>query len=417
MPTRSPPWPAPPPAHGIGRREHFEVVAAGASAVHEWRRRNPTVPLDLRFADLRGMRLREAPLAPADLTRADLRKADLGLASLGRSLKGARLNGAFLDGASLDEADLRDADLRDAHLEGAHMSRASLRSTDLRGADLRSAHLAGALFETTRLAGARLEGADLTSARFRSTDVGDADFRRARFGLGEISNVDLSAAASLEYAVHAGPTAIERPTLRMSRGRIHERFLKGCGLDDWEAHAARLHDPDLTTEEIQEIHNLAGAARLSKPIQTRPLFVSYSHGDSGAVDRIVDALQSSGVRVWRDVVDGVAGPLHEQIHVAMQDRIVLVVLSSAALGSEWVRHEMRHALELEAAQRRRVLCPIAIDNAWSGPRVAAWPAELRQRLSADNVIDFAAWSYPGPFAKSMRQLLAGIRRWYASAAT
>lgn len=337
--------------------EHERIVKRGGAVFRAWRERHRDVPLDLH--DL---------VAP----------------------------GVDLHGADLRNANFTDADLSLASLVGADLSNAILYRTDLSGADLRDARIRRSALDGVDLRGANLSGVDLADAAVSGAWFDSTDLQQAN--LGDVR--------------HFGPSSIDALTLHVARGRLPEPFLRGCGLADWEIVSAKLYDPDITPDEIQDISHRAAVARLARPIQTRPVFVSYSHRDAAAVDAIEAQLQGVGIRVWRDIHDVVAGPLEMQVHRAMHDRVVLIVLSGAALDSDWVRAEVEHARGLEKAQNRHVLCPIALDDTWGKPRDPHWPERLMVQVKDYAVLDFSKWQEPAAFAEAIRKLEAGIRKWY-----
>ena len=138
---------------------HLLKLNEGVEAWNTWRKGNPYLMPDLRWANLRSVDLRKADLRWADLRWADLHSALLSSANLtGADLRRACLNSANISTANLIGADLRDTSLKKANLIGANLSGADLRWADLRGADLRKAqNLSGkqlaktATFDDTKL--------------------------------------------------------------------------------------------------------------------------------------------------------------------------------------------------------------------------------------------------------------------------
>jgi uncharacterized protein YjbI with pentapeptide repeats len=166
---------------------HLEILARGADAWNDWRRRESAVIPDLGEARLVQANLERAILDRADLRHADLSKAQLSHASLEQAnlegatliladLLGAVLNGANLEGASFFGAFLFGTRMKSARLRGANLLGASLMGADLSGADLGSAHLMSANFHEANLSGATLTGADLTAASLVGTRVEGAVF-------------------------------------------------------------------------------------------------------------------------------------------------------------------------------------------------------------------------------------------------
>ena len=368
---------------------HVALLHEGPSAVTNWHRAHPGERLDLR----------DATLTEVELNGADLRGDDFG----GAILRGAILNDVLLDGAYLGGTDLIGASLSGASLVGANLARAHATNAKLRNADLREVDLSRVVLRDSDLTGSDLRGADLTLAEVLNTTL-------ANTGVGDtvFAGSDLSVAIGLETVEHRWPSHIAISTLRASRGGIPDAFLRGCGLSDWEILGAKQYAPNLAADELIALHDKMTAARLGRP-QTRPLFISYSHGDALAVDKVEDALQTAGVRVWRDIHDAVAGPLEDEVHKAMTESVVVVVLSEASLRSDWVEHEVEHARRLEKEQKRHVLCPIALDASWTESK---WPTRLMEQVKKYSILDFARWQDPDAFAEIFRRLEAGIRKWY-----
>ena len=73
--------------------------------------------------------------------------------------------------------------------------------------------------------------------------------------------------------------------MQLSKGKIPATFLRGCGLSDFEIESAKLYNPDLTNQEINDILYKIFDLRAHQAIQISPLFISYSHADAAFVDR------------------------------------------------------------------------------------------------------------------------------------
>ena len=167
----------------MANEEHLAILEQGVEAWNKWRKENPTIRPDLSRAKLSGADLIWADLSGADLTGADLSGADLSVANLsGADLSGAKLIEADFWGAKLIEADLR--------------------------------------------------GAQLVEARLSVADLIEADLSGAIVGATEFGSIDLSAVKGLDRIHHARPSTIGIDTLYLSRGKIPEVFLRGCGVPD-----------------------------------------------------------------------------------------------------------------------------------------------------------------------------------------
>jgi hypothetical protein len=374
----------------MDRDEAIRLLKGGPDGVREWnerRERGEEIP-HLFGADLRG----------AVLSEADLRKAHL---------NGADLSGADLSGADLRKAHLLEADLSEAHLSGAYLSGAYLSGAYLGGADLRKAHLNGADLSRADLGGAVLSGADL----------GGADLDSAVCGRTVFGDVDLSEAKGLESIKHLGPSTVGVDTLVRSRGRIPAAFLRGCGFTPWEILAAKSYSPELTPPGLVELQYQILDAWTEGRSMINGCFISYSWKDAKFVDKLRDHLAAEGVNVWLDRHDLVAGTIQDQVWRAIQvHHVVIIVLSKAAVESDWVEHELDMAREKEKAEERPVLCPIALDDAWKAKVEAKGrpgdPSRVLWRtLKKKVVVDFSGWE-SGAFEGSIEKLLRGLKLHY-----
>ncbi len=337
--------------------EHLKILESGVQAWNAWREEHPEVRPDLVGADLRN----------------------------------ARLMGARLMDARLMSADLGGADLRTAHLMGANLMHADLVAAKLRGADLRGADL--------RIADLRI--ADLVGANLRS-----ATLRYTVFGA-----VDLRQVKGLESVKHQAPSDISTSTLTKSQGKIPAAFLRGCGLTDWEIKNAKLWNPDLSRDELTDLTYEIVNLKAESPIMLHPLFISYSHGDTPFVEKLEAGLDKKRIRYWRDVHDMKAGRMEAQIDKAIRmNPIVLLVLSESSVESDWVEWEISKARELEKKEKRDVLCPIALDDAW---KTCDWPGPLRRQVMDYNILDF---SKDDAFDEQFEKLVSGIVEFYPSPA-
>jgi hypothetical protein len=295
-------------------------------------------------------------LALADLRGADLKQA---------YLDGAELSGANLSGANLSEANLNEASLRWANLTAANLYWASLIQADLSGADLSGANLSGASLRVTNLSGANLAGTDLSGALCGAT---------------------LSEVKGLNYCRHVGPSVIDFQTLKNSVP-LPRAFLRGVGLPD------RLIDylPSLLNEAVQHYS----------------CFISYSSKDEDFAKRLHADLQNNGVRCWFAPHDMRIG---DKIIDAIDDAIrlrdkVLLILSEAALGSDWVEGEVTRALDEERTRKQVVLFPVRIDDAVMQTS-EAWARLLRGQR---NIGDFTGWKEHDSYQKSFERLMRDLR--------
>jgi hypothetical protein len=172
----------------------------------------------------------------------------------------------------------------------------------------------------------------------------------------------------------------------------------------------KLHQPDLSNEEISNILYRIHDLRAHLSIQISPLFISYSHADSPFIDEVEKYLNKKGIRFWRDTHDATAGRLERQVERAIRlNPTVLLVLSKHSVRSDWVQHEARLARKLEIETRRDVLCPITLDGSWKD---CGWPERLREQIMEYNILDFSEWRDEDKFRRMFSRLLDGLDLFY-----
>jgi tetratricopeptide (TPR) repeat protein len=92
------------------------------------------------------------------------------------------------------------------------------------------------------------------------------------------------------------------------------------------------------------------------------IFVSHNHADVAYCKALVNALRGAGADAWYDEENMGAGPLGPVIERELRARpVFLVVLSPAALGSQWVEDESRWAFTLYRKDPTRILLPVLCD--------------------------------------------------------
>jgi uncharacterized protein YjbI with pentapeptide repeats len=142
------------------------LIRKGTKIWNAWRRRNPSIAVDLRKVNLGDIDLPSVNLSQARLDRIRLRWA---------YLRNARLSGANLSHAQLSIIDLSRADLQSANLEGARLDGGYLRRANLSDANLKKASLLGVNLNRAVLKNANLEEANLRNAVLVDTDLTNAN--------------------------------------------------------------------------------------------------------------------------------------------------------------------------------------------------------------------------------------------------
>jgi len=251
--------------------------------------------------------------------------------------------------------------------------------SDLVRADLCRAALRGADLSEVNLSQARLNGADLSEA--------------VLFGTVFIAT-HLTAVDGLETCVHRGPSTLDYHTLAHS-GPLPLAFVRGCGLNDWEIEAAKLHDPRLTAGQVTDIFYRIYSLRTDPLIQFYSCFISYNHTDAGFAHRLHDQLQDRGIRCWLDEHQMLPGDdLYTQIAhgIRLWDK-VLLCCSAAALTSWWVDHEIDLAFEKERQLMRTrgekvlALIPLDLDGF-----LHQWPSGKAQQVRSRLAANFVGWA-------------------------
>ena len=211
-------------------REQVERLKQGVEGWNKWRKENRGMKINLEEADLTGVFLENANLKDADFDGANLN---------GTNLKGANLLRSLFIYSSLIKANLIGA-----NLGGAHLEYAKLREATLNGASLQDVNLSFA-----DLRGATLKRADLKRTCFVETNLEKTDLKEAQLGYTILGNIDLSETKGLDEVIHSFPSPISTDTLQRSKGKIPEKFLRGCGLSDWEIESAKLYQPGLSARK------------------------------------------------------------------------------------------------------------------------------------------------------------------------
>jgi TIR domain len=109
-----------------------------------------------------------------------------------------------------------------------------------------------------------------------------------------------------------------------------------------------------------------------------PVFISYSHQDRDFVDKLAAQLVRNRVHLWLDrwelrVGDSLTSCIESAIGGASA---LLIVLSRAAVKSDWCRRELNAGLVRELEERRVVVLPVLIED-------CQVPLFLRDKLYAD----------------------------------
>jgi uncharacterized protein YjbI with pentapeptide repeats len=252
---------------------------------------------------------------------------------------------------------------------------------DLAHADLRGAYLSVADLLAANLKEAHLGLADLTRANLRRADLSGTNLFRTTF-----IDIDLSMTLGLDNTRQYGPCIIDIRTLLRSEN-LPIAFLRGCGL------------PDALIEYLPSLR--------SEAIQFYSCFISYSAKDQVFADRLYGDLQNKGVRCWfapHDLPIGAKTWDAIDEAIRLRDKL-LVILSEASIGSDWVEDEVSKAYAEERSRKEVMLFPIRIDNAVMST-AEPWAVKLREQR---NIGDFRQWKKLTEYQKGLERLLRDLK--------
>jgi TIR domain len=156
-------------------------------------------------------------------------------------------------------------------------------------------------------------------------------------------------------------------------------------------------------------------ALLGQAIQHYSCFISYSSKDDEFVHRLHADLQNNGVRCWFAPHDmKIGAKIRDTIDDAIRLRDkVMIVLSEAAIASDWVEDEVDKAFEEERQRGGVVLFPVRLDDTVLTAN-EAWAAKLRR---SRNIGDFRAWKEHDAYQRTLERLLRDLRVETPGAAT
>ncbi|NTV67051.1 MAG: toll/interleukin-1 receptor domain-containing protein [Chlorobaculum sp.] len=356
-------------------------------SVWEWnkaRRANPDIIPDLSGVDFREASLDRVNLADAKLDSADFSEAHCyGADFIGANLSHAVFSKAYLKWSNFTDATLVNADMRAANCNNANLIGANLNRANFQNAALRNANLSYAQLQEANLSGANLVFSNLQGAYLNGTNVNNV-----LIGLTIFADVDLSSAIGLETIRHEGPSTIGIDTIYKSNGNIPEVFLRGCGV------------PENFIEYVRTL------TPMTKDYSS--CFISYSAKDDDFARRIHNDLQASGVRCWFAPHDL---PIGAKTRPAIDDAIrihdkLLLILSEHSVQSNWVEHEVEHALDLETVRGKLVLFPVRLDDAVMDSKTG-WASNVKRQR---NIGDFTRWKDHDSYQKAFSRLLRDLKQ-------
>jgi hypothetical protein len=153
-----------------------------------------------------------------------------------------------------------------------------------------------------------------------------------------------------------------------------------------------------------------------EPIQFYSCFISHHSKDQAFADRLHSRMVQEKLRVWYAPEDRKGGEkLHEQIDEAIRvhDKLLLV-LSPASMGSEWVKTEIRKARRAEVKEQRRKLFPIRLVEFETLRDWECFDADSEKDLGVEIreyfIPDFSKWKDHDAFEVAFARLLDDLRR-------
>ncbi|HEU5438933.1 MAG TPA: TIR domain-containing protein [Ktedonobacterales bacterium] len=149
------------------------------------------------------------------------------------------------------------------------------------------------------------------------------------------------------------------------------------------------------TDNVLKVENVTGDNLraffqwVSQPVQTasKPfphIFVSHSHRDDAFTSRLVADLRRAGAEVWVDMTGMDPGNFMQRISQALDTHEWMVlVLTPAAIGSQYVQEEVFTALHRVKQGRMHGVIPVLAAPCTSGTVPSLWDALHRYDATRD----------------------------------
>ena len=206
----------------------------------------------------------------------------------------------------------------------------------------------------------------------------------------------LSKASGLDSIQHEGPSTVGIDTLFLSKGKISDAFLRGCGVPE---------------TLIEYLPSIVGAMQ---PIQFYSCFISYSTANEEFAGRLHNDFQAAGIRCWKWNQDARTGrSLWGEIDEAIRayDKLVLIA-SQFSLKSPAVNREIERAIVQEDERSKAkakgkkkidtdVLFPVTLDDYI----FTKWKHERKVDVTRKVIADARGWDSDAKLYAKVRDKL------------
>jgi hypothetical protein len=158
----------------------------------------------------------------------------------------------------------------------------------------------------------------------------------------------------------------------------------------------------------------SGASVAFGQLPYHSVFISYSTADEEFGNRLYDALDEAGIRVWfapHDILPG--RKIHHEIYKAIEqyDKLLLVLFESS-MKSEWVGTELYKAREREREHKSQMLFPVRLVPFEAVKRWEAFDADSGRDLAREVreyfIPDFSGWRDEGVFRREVDRLIEAL---------
>jgi len=143
-------------------------------------------------------------------------------------------------------------------------------------------------------------------------------------------------------------------------------------------------------------------------------FISYSHKDEPFAKKLHSRMKKRKLKVWLAAEDLGDGKIHDQLErsIRLHDKLLLV-LSNNSMSSEWVKTEIRWAMEVAIKENVNKLLPIRIVEMDSIKEWKLFDSDIGKDLAREIreylIHDFSNWQDMKTFNRAFDRLMRFIR--------